>query len=132
MDEWKTQLMHRCWEMAESLGSDHSAASGIEAIRRYIEQHYKKDISLTTLSEIFHFSPRYLAKIFKEQFHTTIITYLTDLRIDKAKSLLIHSNIPISEIAGSIGYEDENYFGKVFKKQTGLSPMQFRKQYKNK
>ncbi|MGG1662099.1 response regulator transcription factor [Brevibacillus sp. NRS-1366] len=132
LDEWKTQLIHRYWGMAEKFESDQSFSLGMEAVRLYIRQHYQENISLSTLSEIFHFSPQYLAKKFKEQFHTTIITYLTDLRIDKAKSLLLHSDTPISELAYSIGYEDEGYFGKVFKKQTGLSPIHFRKRNRNR
>ncbi|XID93813.1 response regulator [Paenibacillaceae bacterium WGS1546] len=131
LSEWKSQLLHRCWEMAEATKGDYKAEFQIETVRRYIEQNYNENISLLSLSERFHFSPRYLAKMFKEQFQTTIISNLTELRVEKAKSLLIHSEAPVSEVAGLIGYEDENYFGKVFKKQTGLSPMQYRKQYKN-
>ncbi|UUZ81280.1 helix-turn-helix transcriptional regulator [Paenibacillus sp. P26] len=80
------------------------------------------------LSEKFHFSPQYIAKKFKELYNTTVMTYLTEPRMEKAKSLLIHTEMPVSEMAATLGYADENYFGKVFKKQTGSSPLQYRKQ----
>ncbi|UUZ97725.1 helix-turn-helix transcriptional regulator [Paenibacillus sp. P25] len=53
------------------------------------------------------------------------------VRMEKAKSLLIHTEMPVSEMAATLGYADENYFGKVFKKQTGSSPLQYRKQQRH-
>lgn len=126
LDEWQAQLEQRCWEMAE-YGNDQSLSFGIEGVYQYIHKHYQEQISLSTLAEAFHFSPQHLTRKFKEQYHTTIMSCLTSLRMEKAISLLIHSDAPIAELANSLGYEDENYFSKVFKKQTGLSPIQFRK-----
>ena len=131
INEWKTELLHRCWEIVEMQHEKQSSLVAMEVVRRYIDQHFNENITLSSLSELFHFSPRYLAKMFKDQFKTTIITYLTDIRMEKAKLLLLHSDMPVAELAESIGYEDENYFGKVFKKQTGLSPLQYRRSIRN-
>jgi len=102
----------------------------IVAVRNYINDHMKEDITLAGLAETFHFSPQYLAKKFKEEYDTTIMNYLTQLRMDKAGSLLAHTELPIQEIASESGFEELNYFSKVFKKYTGLSPTSYRKKYK--
>jgi AraC-like DNA-binding protein len=66
-------------------------------------------------------------ELFKAQFNSTPNRYLTSVRIEKAKELLLTSKIPIKQVAELSGFEDFYYFSKVFKKETGLSPMQFRK-----
>ncbi|WP_410515099.1 response regulator [Paenibacillus sp. BR2-3] len=128
LDEWERTFIRHWWALMEEQGRDGLGNRGMEAIREYIERHFQKDLSLSVLSERFHFSPQYIAKKFKELHNTTVMTYLTDIRMDKAKSLLRFTNKPVSEIANSLGYDDENYFGKVFKKQNGISPLQYRKQ----
>jgi two-component system response regulator YesN len=131
LNEWERILIRHWWALMEEQGRDGSGNHGMEAIREYIEQHFQDDLSLSSLSERFHFSPQYIAKKFKELNNTTVMTYLTEIRLNKAKSLLRFTDKPVSEIANSIGYEDENYFGKVFKKQHGVPPLQFRRQHHN-
>lgn len=127
LEEWEQLLIGQWWALIEEGGAEGLSSRGIQAIRDYICNNLKENISLPSLSERFHFSPQYISKKFKEVFNTTVVTYLTDLRIDKARSLLRHTDMPVSELAEELGYADENYFGKVFKKQTGLSPLQYRK-----
>ncbi|TVY09684.1 response regulator transcription factor [Paenibacillus cremeus] len=128
LDEWEKMLIQQWWILIEEQGSESSGIHGIQAIYDYIHRHFQEDISLSTLSERFRFSPQYIAKRFKELYNTTLMTYLTELRMEKAKSLLLHTDMTISVMAGTLGYTDENYFSKVFKKQTGVSPLQYRKQ----
>lgn len=125
LDEWENVLVQQWWMLMESDGAERS--HGIQSIHNYIHSHLQEDISLAMLSERFHFSPQYIAKKFKEQYNTTVMSYVTELRIGKSKSLLMHTEMSVSEIAKSVGYSDENYFSKVFKKQIGHSPLQFRK-----
>lgn len=131
LEEWEQLLIGQWWALIEEGGAEGLNNRGIQAIRDYMCNHLKENISLPSLSERFHFSPQYISKKFKEVFNTTVVTYLTDLRIDKARSLLQHTDMPVSELAEELGYADENYFGKVFKKQTGQSPLQYRKQSRN-
>ncbi|PYI57285.1 response regulator transcription factor [Paenibacillus flagellatus] len=126
-DEWERVLIG-LWETLIDESGEETPDRSVEAIRDYIADHYQDDLSLTTLAAVFNFNPWYISRRFKELYGTTVITYLTELRIDKAKSLLTQTNMSVSEMAGKLGYADENYFGKVFKKQTGLSPLQFRKE----
>lgn len=131
LDEWERMLIQQWWRLMEEAGGEGFGSRGIQTIRDYMHVHFQEDLSLSVLSEKFHFSPQYIAKKFKELYNTTVMTYLTELRMEKAKSLLIHTEMPVSEMAATLGYADENYFGKVFKKQTGSSPLQYRKQQRH-
>lgn len=131
LDEWEKLLIQQWWRLMEETGGEGISSRGIQAIRDYMHRHFQQDLSLSVLSERFHFSPQYIAKKFKELYNTTVMTYLTELRMEKAKSLLIHTDMSVLDMAEALGYADENYFGKVFKKQTGLSPLQFRKQQRH-
>ncbi|SFK72621.1 two-component system, response regulator YesN [Paenibacillus sp. 1_12] len=131
LDEWEKVLIQQWWGLIEEAGADGFSNPRVQAIHDYIHRHFQDNLSLSTLSEQFHFSPQYIAKKFKELYNTTVMTYLIELRMEKAKSLLIHTEMPVSEMANSLGYTDENYFGKVFKKQNGMSPLQFRKQQRD-
>ncbi|GGH12660.1 response regulator transcription factor [Paenibacillus segetis] len=125
--EWGMAWIQQWWRLIEECGDSGYEGRGIQVIREYIEQHFHEKISLTGLSELFHFSPQYIAKRFKEMYNTTVITYQTELQMQKAKSLLEHSDMPIIKIAEAIGYQDENYFSKVFRKQHGMPPLKYRK-----
>ncbi|MFC0216025.1 response regulator [Paenibacillus chartarius] len=128
LDEWERLLVQQWWRLIESSGSESNGHHAVESMRQYINGHYQEDISLTSLSERFHFSPQYIAKKFKEEFNTTVVTYLTELRMEKARSLLAHTGMSLLEISEAVGYTDENYFGKVFKKHMGVTPFQYRRQ----
>ncbi|MBO2944598.1 response regulator [Paenibacillus sp. F411] len=128
LEEWGRLLLQQWWRLMEESGSEGGGSRGVEAMREYMNGHYYEDISLSSLSERFHFSPQYISKKFKEMYNTTVVTYLTELRMEKAASLLSHTEMTVHDIAQRVGYGDENYFGKVFKKHTGFSPLQYRKQ----
>jgi two-component system response regulator YesN len=126
--EWETKMIQQWWRLIEVSGMDGYESRGIQAIHEYIQQHFHENITLISLSEHFHFSPQYIAKKFKEMYNTTVVTYQTHLRMQKAKSLLMHTEMSVIKIAEIIGYADENYFSKVFRKQMGLPPLKYRKQ----
>jgi len=98
-----------------------------EKAKRFIEQNYHIDLSLNDLANHIFVSPYHLSHTFKNDVGLSPIQYLIQHRIEVSKKLLQTSNLPISEIAYSVGYPNSNYFNLIFKKLTGMSPGKYRK-----
>lgn len=104
-----------------------SKLSGIisEAIN-YITKNYNKDISLDDVATELNMSYHYFSKFFKDTIGKNFVDYLTELRIEKSKELLKDNTISIKSICYEIGYHDPNYFSKIFRKATGMTPTEYR------
>ncbi|WP_344909656.1 helix-turn-helix domain-containing protein [Amphibacillus indicireducens] len=98
----------------------------IKQIKQYIIDHSSEEISLDLLADRVGLSTIYISKMFKEKLGINYIDFLTECRIEKAKELIQNPEKSIKEISYDVGYHDPNYFSKVFKKTTGISPMTFR------
>jgi len=94
----------------------------------YMRHRYREKISLELVSEHVYISPSYFSKIFKEEMKCNFNTYLNRIRIEKAKHLLISEKVKLIDVAGLVGFEDQSYFSKVFKKHTGVTPGYYREQ----
>ncbi len=92
----------------------------------YIDANYDKPISLADIARISHLSVSRLAHIFKEQMGITIIDYLTSVRIERAKQLLLATGQSCTEICFQVGYNNQSYFSRTFKELVGMTPRQFR------
>jgi two-component system response regulator YesN len=106
--------------------NDH-AKSMLHKAKEFIEANYADSITLETVAEYVELSPFYFSKLFKDRFGMTFIDYLTEIRINHAKTEMENPAKSLKEICYSVGYRDPNYFSRVFKKQTGLSPTEYRK-----
>ena len=107
-----------------------SSADKHEKIQRIIscvKENYQTDFSLFELARKTFISPYYLSHLFKKEMGISIMQYKNYLRISSAKEMLKNSQLSITEIAFSLGYNDSNYFSLCFKKETGFSPKTFRK-----
>ncbi|WP_026688374.1 response regulator transcription factor [Alteribacter aurantiacus] len=94
----------------------------------YIDKHFTEEqLTLNRVAALFNTSPSYFSRIFKEEKGVSFIKYVTQLRINKAKSLMKDRETKTSEIAHLIGYTDYPHFSKIFKKNTGYSPSNYRK-----
>lgn len=98
-----------------------------EEILHYIREHKEEKLSLQSISEFFFVNRNYICALFQKNLGTTFTQYLTSLRMDSAKNLLLHTDIPLSLIAEKSGFKDEFYFNKVFKKSEGISPGLYRR-----
>lgn len=99
--------------------------------RHFMDLHYHDPIQMTDVAEFVGVHPNYLATIFKKETNTTPKNYLTHLRIRKAKELLLETRDSISYISQSVGFSDSLSFSKFFKKETGLSPLHYRKEFQH-
>lgn len=103
----------------------------VDQMKLYIETNYREDLTLNELAEFFFTSPATISRMFKEQLGESPINYLIRYRLEKAKTLLDHTEeITIKETAHLIGYEDALYFSKLFKKYYGSSPTDYAKRVK--
>ena len=98
----------------------------IKYLREYVENNYTFDISMQEVAEDMGYSDAYFSKFFKQYFNQNFTAYLTEYRIKKAKELLTDTNNSIKDISRMVGYEDSNYFAKIFKRIVGEIPSKFR------
>ena len=110
-----------------------SPESGKEIIHQkvlpYIEKSLSENFTVSSLAEIASLNPQYMMRLFQKETGMSILEYVTERRCAIAKELLITTNYSIEKIALNLGYYNYTYFMKVFKRCTGLTPGQYRKQY---
>lgn len=101
-------------------------------VEQYLNEHFKEDISLQTLSELTYLNKYYLAHVFKNYKGISPINYLIQVRIKEAKHLLETTDYSIAKIASSIGFSSQSYFSQVFRKETNMTPNEYRKRNEKK
>ena len=101
----------------------------ITGITRYLQEHLSEEISLSVLAEKFHLSGQYISQLFKSEIGVNFLAYLTNIRMENAKKLLLSSSLSIAEISEQSGYGDYRVFTKVFKKSEGVTPSQYRRDF---
>lgn len=99
----------------------------INEAKVYINNNYMDDITLESVANEMCISSYYFSKLFKKEANINFIDYLTDIRIKNAKYKIRNTNKSIKQISKEVGYNDPNYFSRVFKKQTGYSPSKYKK-----
>lgn len=105
-----------------------SAEKNVEKVKTYIETHFKEELTRESLASEVFMNPDYLSKLFKKNTGSSLMDYVTKVRIERAKELLERTVLTISEIAIETGYSNTAYFTKMFKKYTnGVTPREYRK-----
>jgi AraC-like DNA-binding protein/quercetin dioxygenase-like cupin family protein len=97
----------------------------MEQAKAYLEEHCAECVQLEDVAAALRVSPYYLSHVFSEQSEFTLFSYLTQLRMEKARRLLREGVLNVSEVARAAGWRDANYFAKVFRKYAGCSPRQY-------
>lgn len=99
---------------------------------QYIEKHLTKNLSLESAASYMNISTHYFSKLFKSEVGENFIDYVTDKKVARAKEIIKDTDIPLNSIAFELGFNEANYFSKVFKKKTGITPSQYRKKVEEK
>lgn len=94
---------------------------------RYINEHYSEDISIKTLSEIEHYNESYYCEWFRKKTGLSPREYIKELRVEKAKELLLNTDYSVLQIAEQVGYSYNSSFSRIFKETEGISPDHFRR-----
>lgn len=92
----------------------------------WIDGHYSEELSLGSLAEQYHVESSYFSKVFRQEIGENLIFYITNKRIEKAKEYVKNTEMNLAEVAFLVGYDDYTYFSRVFKKNTGMSPREYR------
>lgn len=125
-EKYVEEMIQTAVELREKTASNRYG-SVVDEVMRYIEKNYaEEELSLNLLAAHVNFSPSHLSMIFSQQTGQTIIKYLTDCRLNKAKELLRGTTKKSSEVAVEVGYKDPHYFSYLFKKTQGMTPTQYR------
>lgn len=119
------QLMHAIWTRSRS--TKRSSRASMEQVKRYIELNYASSLSIEQLAQIAGVSSNYFVDLFKKTFGTSAMEYAAECKMTQAKRRMAKGNVKLKEVAAQVGYEDEFYFSRKFKKHTGLSPTQYLK-----
>lgn len=98
----------------------------VEQIAQYIEENYHEEFSLNTLAKRFFVDSSYLSKAFRQQKGENLMSYIARQKVIKAKQFIEEGNVSLMEISFLVGYDDYNYFSRVFKKITGMSPREYK------
>ena len=104
----------------------------ITGIIRYLQEHLDKEISLNILADEFHLNSQYISQLFKSEIGVNFLAYLTSIRMERAKKLLLATSLSIGEISEKCGYADYRVFTKAFKKEEGSTPSQYRRNFLEK
>ena len=101
----------------------------ISKVKEWLRLHYREPIGLKSAAIEFGYHPDYLNEVFRKETQKTICAYLKEIRIEKAKKLLLTTDMRIKEIASAVGFEDEHYFMRAFRKEAGVTATKFRNTY---
>lgn len=119
----RTRMYHAQWQLDQTKLTDHSE---INRILKYIRDQYSQDITLKSLAQYVNMDEHYVSALFKKKMGETLIHYVQRTRIEQSKFYLKETNLPVGEICSRVGFANENYFFKLFKRWTGSTPNDFR------
>ena len=127
IDSLKISLFQR--RVSASAEPEKQEERAITGLTRYLQEHLAEEISLSVLAEQFHLNAQYISQLFKSEIGVNFLAYLTSIRMEKAKRLLLTTPLSIAEVAEQSGYGDYRVFTKVFKKSEGVTPSQYRRDF---
>lgn len=126
---WLTSIIKKIIE----LNNEENNCHRLDILRsiEYIENHYTEDISLKDISNYVSISPNYFSMIFKKEIGVSFSEYLLNKRLENSKLLLKKNNAKVYEIAFKVGFNNNQYFNRVFKDKFGITPLEYKKKFSN-
>lgn len=127
--EWKRSMLEALAQMRQCLLQYDQQAPPKKAsveILAYIKEHATEELTLSLVAERFHYNPSYISALIKREFGKNFSKYITEVRMEQSKKLLRETHLSTGEVAANVGYKDASYFSQVFKKETGLTPQDYR------
>ena len=115
-----------CGIIVEMLSNQDNETQIIARISQYVEKHFREQIGRDEIAEQLHYSKNYLSRIFNSQIGISVRDYINTYRVEEAKRMLLNSDMAVGDIAMDVGFDSMTYFSTVFKKNTGMTPSQFR------
>ncbi|WP_068615063.1 AraC family transcriptional regulator [Paenibacillus tuaregi] len=106
---------------------DNEGLGTLERTKLYIDQYYAEALSVHQLSQMAGLSPKYYGELFKKTYGISVMDYIAQTRVNSAKKLMLQSNARLADIAHQVGFNDEFYFSRKFKKETGVCPTAYLK-----
>lgn len=122
---WLSKIMARFTDCVFNLADIRHKDTIYKALD-YIKRNYIEQITLEEVANHVFLNPSYFSKIFKNEMKCTFVAYVNKVRINASKSLLMNNTIPLSDISTLVGFDDQSYFTKVFKKEVGITPGKYR------
>lgn len=130
IEEIKAYYVQLCESLIQKIGSlrENDQVNLVKRAITFIQKNYSnKALDIKYICEHLHISASYFSKLFKTQTKETIVEYITRIRMDKSKELLKTSSMKVFQISELVGYDDQHYFSYNFRKQTGMTPTEYRK-----
>ncbi|HWJ77555.1 MAG TPA: AraC family transcriptional regulator, partial [Niallia sp.] len=118
------ETFHSLFEkLMENIGVEKQyKLSTVEKVIAYIQNNYTKDLSLSEVADYFHLSESYVSKLVKEHLKSSFKNYVNQLKVEKAKQLLLSGKYMVAEVGEMVGYKNVNTFIRIFKQQEGITP----------
>ena len=130
LNKIRLKLQERAQEESAAFNGDSENKTAEQvafAVIEYLQHHYNEEVNLNKIASALHYSPSYLTKIFVQQYNTTPSKYMISLRMQKAQQLLAHNpELSVRQIGETVGYPEQGYFSRIFKKYVGVSPLEYR------
>lgn len=126
---FKTEiLIHEIFHiLGQKIKSTIGISDEMKKIKDYLETHVSVSVTIDELSALIYRSPDYLIRHFREEFGMTPYKYFIEKKMEAAKTMLRDTSLSVKEIGELVGYEDAHYFSNVFRKESGIPPLQYRK-----
>lgn len=125
MTLWLSKIMARFTDCVFNLADIRHKDTIYKAVD-YIKRNFMETITLEDIAKYVYLNPSYFSKVFRNEMKCTFVSYVNKIRVSASKNLLLDASIPLTDVSILVGFEDQSYFTKVFKKATGMTPGRFR------